>query len=164
MALSPWPARTAVASLAAAIAELGAALGEADDTVTARLGATSAGSTARVMTKECFFIDPPKELHPFRDPELAGEPPERLLFFSRAGNNDAHTLRLDVLHRLQQQAHPLQRMKAGDREDDIVVGLGAIVAPRRRRIEHFTGDLSPLHQSLLNGLGLSEESRDVTSE
>ena len=47
MALSPWPARTAVASLAAAIAELGAALGEADDTVTARLGATSAALVER---------------------------------------------------------------------------------------------------------------------
>ena len=47
MALSPWPARTAVASLAAAILELGAALGEADDTVTARLGATSAALVER---------------------------------------------------------------------------------------------------------------------
>ena len=47
MALSPWPARTATASLAAAIAELGAALGEADDTVTARLGATAAALVQR---------------------------------------------------------------------------------------------------------------------
>ena len=41
MVLAPWPARTATASLAAAILELGAALGEDDDTVTARLGATA---------------------------------------------------------------------------------------------------------------------------
>lgn len=47
MALSPWPARTATASLAAAIAELGAALGEDDDTVTARLGATAAALVER---------------------------------------------------------------------------------------------------------------------
>ena len=47
MALSPWPARTAVASLAAAILELGAALGEADDTVTVRLGATVAALVER---------------------------------------------------------------------------------------------------------------------
>ena len=47
MVLAPWPARTATASLAAAIAELGAALGEADDTVTARLGATAAALVQR---------------------------------------------------------------------------------------------------------------------
>ena len=42
MALSPWPARTATASRAAAIRQLGAALGEGDDAVVARLGAVSA--------------------------------------------------------------------------------------------------------------------------
>ena len=47
MALSPWPARTATASLAAAIAELGAALGEDDDTATARFGATAAALVQR---------------------------------------------------------------------------------------------------------------------
>ena len=45
--LSPWPARTAVASHAAAIAELGAAIGEDDDTVTARLGATASALVER---------------------------------------------------------------------------------------------------------------------
>lgn len=45
--LSPWPARTATASLAAAIRELGAALGEGDDTVTARLGATASALVER---------------------------------------------------------------------------------------------------------------------
>ena len=47
MALAPWPARTATASLAAAIAELGAALGEGDEHVTARLGATAAALVER---------------------------------------------------------------------------------------------------------------------
>ena len=47
MALTPWPARTATATLAAAIAELGAALGEDDDTVTQRLGATAAALVLR---------------------------------------------------------------------------------------------------------------------
>ena len=47
MALSPWPARTATASLAAAISALGAALGEDDDHVTARLGATAAALVER---------------------------------------------------------------------------------------------------------------------
>ena len=47
MALSPWPARTATAALAAAIRELGAALGEDDDDVTARLGATAAALVER---------------------------------------------------------------------------------------------------------------------
>ena len=42
MSLSPWPARTATASLAAALAELGAALGSDDDHEIARLGATAA--------------------------------------------------------------------------------------------------------------------------
>ena len=45
MALSPWPSKTA--SLATAIAELGTALGEDDDTVTARLGATAAALVER---------------------------------------------------------------------------------------------------------------------
>ena len=47
MALSPWPARTATASLAVAIAELGRALGEDDEHVTARLGATAAALVER---------------------------------------------------------------------------------------------------------------------
>ena len=47
MALAPWPPRPATATLAAAIAELGAALGEDDDTVTARLGATAAALVQR---------------------------------------------------------------------------------------------------------------------
>ena len=47
MVLAPWPARTATASLAAAIRELGAAVGEDDDTVTARLGATAAALVER---------------------------------------------------------------------------------------------------------------------
>ena len=47
MALSPWPARTATASLAAALAELGAALGEDDDHVTARLGAAAGALVER---------------------------------------------------------------------------------------------------------------------
>lgn len=38
MVLAPWPSRTATASLAAAIAELGRAIGEDDEDVTARLG------------------------------------------------------------------------------------------------------------------------------
>ena len=46
MVLAPWPARTATASLAAAIRELGRALG-ADDDVTARLGATAAALVQR---------------------------------------------------------------------------------------------------------------------
>ena len=47
MALSPWPARTATASLAAAIRELGAALGEDDEHVTARVGATAGALVER---------------------------------------------------------------------------------------------------------------------
>ena len=47
MALTPWPARTATATLAAAIGDLGAALGEDDDDVTARLGATAAALVDR---------------------------------------------------------------------------------------------------------------------
>ena len=47
MALSPWPARTATASLGEAIRVLGAALGEDDDHVTARLGATAAALVER---------------------------------------------------------------------------------------------------------------------
>ena len=47
MALSPWPARTATAALAAALAELGAALGEDDDTVTARVGAAASALVER---------------------------------------------------------------------------------------------------------------------
>ena len=47
MALSPWPARTATASLAAAITELGSAIGEDDEHVTARLGATAAALVER---------------------------------------------------------------------------------------------------------------------
>ena len=47
MALSPWPSRTATASLAAAIAELGAALGEDDEHVTARVGAAAASLVER---------------------------------------------------------------------------------------------------------------------
>ena len=47
VALSPWPARTATASLAAATASLAAALGEDDDDVTARLGATAAALVER---------------------------------------------------------------------------------------------------------------------
>ena len=42
MALSPWPAKTATASLAAATRELGAAIGEDDDVLVQRLGATAA--------------------------------------------------------------------------------------------------------------------------
>ena len=45
MALSPWP--TSPAALAAAVAELGAALGEDDATVVARLGATAAALVER---------------------------------------------------------------------------------------------------------------------
>ena len=47
MSLSPWPARTATASLAEAIRVLGEALGEGDDHVTARLGATAAALVQR---------------------------------------------------------------------------------------------------------------------
>ena len=47
MALAPWPARTATASLAAAIATLSDALGEDDETVVARLGATAAALVER---------------------------------------------------------------------------------------------------------------------
>ena len=47
MALSPWPARTATAALAAAIRELGAALGEDNDNVTVRLGAAAAALVER---------------------------------------------------------------------------------------------------------------------
>ena len=41
VALTPWPAKTATATLAAAIATLGRAIGEDDEDVTARLGATA---------------------------------------------------------------------------------------------------------------------------
>ena len=47
MALSPWPSRTATASLAAAIEALSDALGEDDEAVVARLGATAAALTER---------------------------------------------------------------------------------------------------------------------
>ena len=47
MVLSPWPAKTATASLAAAIAELGAALGEDDGIVVGRLGETSSSLVER---------------------------------------------------------------------------------------------------------------------
>ena len=47
VSLSPWPARTATASLAAAIRVLGEAIGEDDDTVTARVGATASALVER---------------------------------------------------------------------------------------------------------------------
>ena len=47
MAITPWPSRTATASLAATIAELSAALGEDDQTVVARLGATASALVER---------------------------------------------------------------------------------------------------------------------
>lgn len=47
MALTPWPARTATASLAAAIAALRQALGEDDDNVVARLGAAASALVER---------------------------------------------------------------------------------------------------------------------
>ena len=58
MALSPWPARTATASLGEAIRVLGAALGEDDDHVTARLGAAAGALVER------FAPDAPQ---PIRD-------------------------------------------------------------------------------------------------
>ena len=45
MALTPWP--TSPAALAAAVAELGGALGEDDATVVARLGATASALVER---------------------------------------------------------------------------------------------------------------------
>ena len=47
MSLSPWPARTAAVSFAEAILVLGEALGEDNDHVTARLGATAAALVQR---------------------------------------------------------------------------------------------------------------------
>ena len=47
MALAPWPARTATASLAEATRVLGEALSEGDDHITARLGATAASLVQR---------------------------------------------------------------------------------------------------------------------
>ena len=59
-ALSPWPAKTATATLAAAIATLGRAIGEDAEDVTARLGATAsalveqyAPSAPQALRDEC---------------------------------------------------------------------------------------------------------------